>query len=146
MAITNIGASAAAALIEFRLVHDEPAVDREPHQFQGETLYLESAAVVSDPDFQAVRPMLRPEQLLIDMELTPDAAARLNRVTRENIDRRMALLLDSRVREVPGIRSAVGSPLQAAIRLSSDLSEDEARGIAERLRARWPQRENETGR
>lgn len=129
--------SEGAPLIEFRLVHDEPSPGLERVEYGGESLYLERRAIISDPDLEAVRPLVHLDRLLLDMQLSPEGARRLTRATGENIGQRLALLIGSRVRSAPVIRGAIGSRLQAAV----ELSEAEAERILRRIRARWPERE-----
>ena len=126
-----------APLIQFRLVYNEPGPDRERMEFDGDTLYLDLRAVVSDPDFDAVRPSVRQDGLVLDIDLTLEGARRLEQLTGQNIGQRLASLVDSRVCATPVVRSAVGRadiPLVAGC----DLPEDEAERIAEAVRARWP--------
>lgn len=124
-------------LIEFRLVHGEPSPDLERIEYGGESLYLERRPIISDADLVAVRPSVHQDRVLLDMQLSPEGSRRLIRVTRENIGQRIALLVGSRVRLAPVIRSTVGPRLQAVVELSAT----EVERILRRIRARWPERE-----
>jgi preprotein translocase subunit SecD len=109
----------------------------EHAEFDGEILYLESDAVITDSDLRNVRASSRGDRLLVELELTPAAARQVQAVTRLHVGKRMAFLVDSEVRSAPVIASAVSSPLQAAI----EVGESEQERILERIRARWPQPE-----
>lgn len=99
--------------------------------------YLERRPIISDADLVAVRPSVYQDRVLLDMQLSPEGSRRLMRVTRENMGQRIALLVGSRVRLAPVIRSTVGSRLQAVV----ELSDTEVERILRRIRARWPERE-----
>lgn len=125
-------------LIEYRIVHDTAGRDLEQAEYQGEVLYLERSAVLSDRDLQVVRPLLRDDRLLLELEFTPEGARRLERVTGANIGRRMAMLLAGRVRSAPVIRTALGAadvPMTAALEMPAD----EAELLAELIRGQWPE-------
>lgn len=125
----------ASNLIEFRLAHDTPAAGRESVDLDGETLYLESAPIVSDDDFLSVRPDVRESGLLLAIEMLPDAAARLGALTAAHAGERMALVVDARVRSAPPIVSAGGSPrMQVAL----DVPKRDIDRIVSLIRARWP--------
>lgn len=135
------GPDGSAPLIELRLVHDDPVEGTLEVEHGGETLYVEREPLLSDADFQAVRPSVRDGELFLDMEVNAESAERLVAATGANIGRRMALLLESRIAAAPVIRSPIGARGQAAIRLPPG----EAERVAERIRTRWPEPETEPG-
>lgn len=122
-------------LIELRLVHDSPGEGVERVELEGESLYLEERRVVSDPDLEMARPIVVQDRLLIGLRLTSEGGRRLARLTAENIGRRIAVLIEGRVRSVTVIPGAVNpEPMLGAI----ELPEHEADRITGRIRARWP--------
>ena len=123
-------------LIELRLVREEVAPGLQTVEFGGETLYLESAPVLSDDDFESVAPLIRPDQLHLELQLTREATERVISVTSAEIGSRMAIVVDSEVRSTPVIRDAVGGPRSSMI---IPAPEEEARRLAALVRDRWPE-------
>src|SRR5690606_15578675 len=72
--------SPAAALLEFRLIHSEPGKNRIAAEFDGAVVYLDPDAVISDGDLTEVRPNVTGDGLVLAVDMTPTAAARLRQV------------------------------------------------------------------
>ena len=125
--------SARDALIEFRLVGDSGTTAFERHEFKGETVFLDSLALLADADLETVRAEVRNGNLIVRFELTPLAAARYREATGRNIDKRMALLLDGQVRDVLIIKSPVGPRGVVAF----PMTEMEALRLASLINDRW---------
>ena len=128
-----------ASLIQLRLVHDNPGPELQRVQYGGDTLYLDSRLAVSDSDFQAVHPTVRGDQLLLQIDVTPQGARRLEQLTGQHMGQRLAFLLESHVCSASTIRDTLGRaggriPLTGVC----DLPEAEANRITEAIRARWP--------
>jgi preprotein translocase subunit SecD len=124
-----------SSILEFRLVHPQPSSSSIPVEFESSLLHLDPQPVVSDRDIVSARPIEHPNQVILALELTTDAAVRMERVTSENIGSRMALLIDGQVISAADIQSAVAMPnVQVAV----------PRPIAEgvrlsaRVEAKWP--------
>ena len=124
-------------LIELRLVHDQPAAGRQRVEHEGQSLYLDAQPVITDADLRVVRPVVRDTNLFMQMEVTLEGAQRLYELTRVNIGNRLAVLVDSRVRNAPVIQSAVGGGTR--LTGSVNLPAAEAERLATLIRARWPE-------
>lgn len=125
--------SAREALIEFRLVGDSGTTAFERHNFKGETIVLDSLALLADPDLDSVRAEVRNGNLIVRFQLIPLAAARFRETTGRNIDKRMALLLEGQVRDVLIIKSPVGPRGVVAF----PMTEMEARRLVSLINERW---------
>ena len=123
------------ALIEFRLAHSEPADGRIPVKFDGSVLYIERDVIASDNDFLVVRPSVYDGDLVLWVELSPEASARVARITGANIGRRIALIFNSQLVNAAVIRSAGGGagPVQVQVPIV-----DPKQG-AELVYIRWPE-------
>lgn len=122
-------------ILEFRLVHAEPSSSSITVNFESSLLHLDPQPVVTDQDILSAHPSEGPNQVILALELTAEAAARMQRVTSDNIGSRMALLIDGQVISVAGIQSGVGIPnVQVAVPRSAA---DAAR-LTSRVRAKWP--------
>jgi|GEM_PF-6985491 len=135
---TSSMAADTSPLIEFRLVHDAPAPGRMQVEYAGEVVYLDAQPIISDADLREVHPEVLTRGLLVNMRLTPEGARRMARVTAENIGGRMALLLESRVVDMPVIRSPVGSTADVPALAVVGLPDSEAERVAQRISRRWP--------
>jgi preprotein translocase subunit SecD len=123
-----------AALIEFRMVQDSPTDGSQQVTLSGEQLILAATPVISDADVRTVDPVVRSGQLILSIELTEEGQQRLRQATAENIGRRMAFLLDGRVRSAVLIAKAIGeTPVQTAF----DASTAEADSLETLILARW---------
>lgn len=130
----------APAIMEFRLVHPEQKTGSIPVEFQSSLLHIDAQPVVSDPDIVSVHPLERPDQIILSLELTADAAARMGRVTSENIGSLMALLIDGQVISTAVIQSEVALP-NAQVAVPRPVAE--AARLSSRVRAKWPPDQDE---
>lgn len=124
-----------APLFELRLVHDDPAPDRVPAEFDGDVVYLDAEPLISDVDLERVRSAIRPGKLLLRIECSPESAYRFETIMRQNIGRRVAVLFDSRIRSAPVVRAAVTC---AGIDVGISATPEEAEQFAAMVRQRWP--------
>ena len=134
---------AAAPIIELRLARDTPAPGfiRASPAFASpedpEVVYMAETAIVSDADMEHIDADVVPGRGLgLWLQLTPEGAARLSRLTRENIGERLAVLLDSELMITPVIASEVGGGTMHLTHLPAEFAERMAARIAER----WPER------
>ena len=121
------------ALIEFRLVSDSGTTAFERREFKGETVFLDSLALLADADLKTVHAEVRNGNLVVRFELDTLAATRYREATGKNIDKRLALLLDGQVRDVLMIKSPVGPRGVVAF----PMSEIEARRLVSLINERW---------
>jgi beta-lactamase regulating signal transducer with metallopeptidase domain/HEAT repeat protein len=127
-------------VLEIRLVLEVPSADAQQMKLQHkinntaseETLYVQrmvlfdqtgvkSASVTKDP--VTGRP-------LIEVRLTDQGRERFAEVTRQNIHRRLAIILDGRLYSAPRILQEIPGGMA---QISGDFSEDEARDLARRI-------------
>ncbi len=71
-----------------------------------------------------------PGEYQIAITLTDEAAKKMAEVTRKNIRRRLALLIDGRVIVAPVIQSEIPG---GEIRISGSFTEDEVKDLAKRI-------------
>jgi preprotein translocase subunit SecD len=102
-------------------------------EFGGEVLYF-AETIASDPDFEAVEPVVRPGRLLLHFVLKPEAADRIRSVTTNSVGGRLALIVDSEVRSVSEIRDSIGARGVVVI----EVPPEEAGKLAEAVRDRFP--------
>ena len=121
-------------LIELRLVRDDEGPGLTSNELDGETLYLEANAVLSDQDFEGVRTTIRSDQLYLELQLTGEARERLMAVTADEIGTRLAILIESEVRSAPTIRDVIDNARSTMV---IPASEEEARRLAALIDARW---------
>lgn len=124
-----------APLFELRVVHDDPAPDRVPAEFDGDVVHLDAEPLVSDVHLERVRSAVRPGRFLLHIECSPQSAHRFDAIMRQNIGRRVGVLFDSRIRSAPVVRAAVTC---AGLDVSFSASPDEAEEFAAMVRQRWP--------
>lgn len=124
-----------SSILEFRLVHPEPSANSIPVEFESSMLHLDPQPAVSDRDIVSARLSEGPNQVILALELTADAAARMGRVTSTNIGSRMALLIDGQVISAVVIRSAGAVPhVEVAVpRAAAD-----AARLSTRVHGKWP--------
>src|SRR5260221_2258765 len=109
------------SLIEFRAVRDRSAAGYSVKKSVDDTsFYLADRPVVSDEDIaDASTDTTVANDLVLRIRLTPSAASRLNRFTRQHIGERLAILLNGELSgALPVIRDPVSSPLAMDLRVS----------------------------
>ena len=67
---------------------------------------------------------------MIEIKLTDQGRERFAEVTRENINRRLAIMIDGRACSAPRIREEIPG---GVVQISGDFSEDEARELARKM-------------
>jgi len=136
----TISDSSKPPVLEMRLVLEGPSADAQQMKLQQkinnttaeETLYVQrkvlldqtgvkSASVTKDP--VAGHPV-------IEVRLTDQGRERFAEVTRQNINRRLAIIIDGRLYSAPRIMEEI---LGGMAQISGDFSEDEARDLARRI-------------
>ena len=136
----TISDSSKPPVLEMRLVLEGPSADAQQMKLQQkinnttaeETLYVQrkvlfdqtgvkSASVTKDP--VAGHP-------LIEVRLTDQGRERFAEVTRQNINRRLAIIIDGRLYSAPRIMQEIPG---GVAQISGDFSEDEARDLARRI-------------
>ena len=127
----------AGALFEYRLIYSEPGEGRIKAELDGAVLYLDPNPVITEADLTEVRPNITREGLILSVDMTPTAAARLRQVTGKNIGRRMALVFDSQVVSAPTIQSAVGGFAFVKVPVA------DPDAAATLVRKRWPPSQRE---
>jgi preprotein translocase subunit SecD len=122
-------------IIQLRLAHDTPGEQLERFDFAGRSVYLERAAIITDADLISVRPSIAASGLALELHYTPEAGSRMAAAVAANIGGYIALLIDSRVRNV----ARIVSPIESGGRVvaATDATGIEAEEIAERVRAKW---------
>ena len=125
------------ALIELRLADAAPVAGREPVVSEGRTFFVEARPIVADADLRYVRPYVNKDTLLLELYFTEEGGQRLSRVTGDNVGRFVAFVVNSAVRSVSVIASAL---VNADVRVQAmvALSADEASRVASMIRTRWP--------
>lgn len=124
-----------SSILELRLVHPEARSSSIPIEFESSLLHLDPQPLLSDRDIVSAQASEGPDQVILSLELTADAAARMGRITSENIGSRVALLIDGQVISAVVIQSAAAMPyLEVAV---PGAVADAAR-LSSRIRAKWP--------
>jgi hypothetical protein len=101
----NVTDGNATPIIELRLASDTPRAGWARAELDGQPLYIAPSAVVSDDDIESVEPHLRPTQIVLDLQLRPEAYGRLHTATSQALGERIAVILNSEPLEAPRIRS-----------------------------------------
>ena len=128
---------ASGAPFQVRLVSDNPAESTEPMTnnatgAQGETLQVEKAPLM---DYTAIRSTSvtrnsssgAPE---IDLEFSDEGKDLFAAITRDNINKRLAIVLDGQLFSAPIIRSEIGA---GNAKITGQFTEDEARMLAVKI-------------
>ncbi|HEY0511114.1 MAG TPA: hypothetical protein VGH73_04380 [Thermoanaerobaculia bacterium] len=106
-------AGVARSTLEFRLVLDAPEPDSlQLPDPQGETLLLSSKTVVTQNDILKTAVVVA--SAVVDFGVyvyfTPEAAQRMQAVSRANVGHRIAIVMDGHVFMAPVMNSEIGSP------------------------------------
>jgi len=133
--------TAAPPIIQFRLVVDNPTADSEPmtvvqpnnspKQPQPEVLNIQKAALLDSSDVKnATASVGRIGQPFIDIKLTDNGSKRFAEVTRQNIGKRLAIVIDGRLYSAPRIIAAItGGEAQ----ISGHFTKEETENFAARI-------------
>ena len=126
-------------MLELRIAHLNSSSDRDRHQLGDTTYYLARTILLSDADIVSANPDIgQSGELYVDVMYTSTAADRLRSGLTPHIGGRLGLLLESRLRLVSHIASAVGTKVPLLI--STGVTGSEAEQLAARIRAKWPPR------
>ena len=107
---------------------------REPNENGSPQFYLVSRdTVLSNDDIRTARPV-RDEYNLpaVGVTLTSEAAAKLDRVTGNNVGRQLAIILDDIIQSAPRIESRISTP---DLRITGSFTEQEATSLVLMLRS-----------
>ena len=128
------------ALLELRLVCPGARPDCERHDYRADSVvFLEREALLSDSDLLDVRPsMAASGDLVLAVRFPPEAGERLSARLRDNLGGHLAVVIESRVRDVVLIASPVGAHGQLTI--NSGLAGAEAERLRTRFLGKWPRR------
>lgn len=90
--MSSAGAGQAAPVIQIRLARGSPAPGFQAMRaFRADNLYYVSERVLAaDHDIECARAYYRPNQLVITINFTPAASARMGEVSREHLGDRVA--------------------------------------------------------
>ena len=139
--VEGISAPPAAAspspLLQFRLVEKPgtPNCNEMKDSKSGEVLWLSRKILLSEADIQSAAPTQDGQgRWNVRVTLTPDGARKLEQVTRANVGRRLAVLIEEQVVSAPRIASAIrGGP--AIIAIGGKNAREEAQRIARALQS-----------
>lgn len=123
-------------VLELRLARDQPAEGYvEMAAPDGERLYVQETAVVSDRDILYAHAEPISEGVLLTVRLNVEARERLSQRTAEHIGRPLAVLSGSRVVYTGRVASALGAPTSS---IGMVLTDEERRILMKRIAERWP--------
>lgn len=127
----------AAPYIALRLVAREFASGAERAAHGDSIVYLAPPPLLSDADLVRVTAVPRAgEPLTIRVHCRPAACQRLADLTANSVGRSLALVIDSRVRDVVPIMSAVGAG--GSLLIQTGATGADADRIVQEIRRRWP--------
>jgi len=134
------GAGESAPLISMHLASQEERPGYTRVEFEGATLFVAPEPLIDDDEIAAAEAEPGEAGAVVGIELTAPGAARIRQATAENIGEPMVLRFDSEIIGAPIIRAEItGSRATLVVPAASD---DEARAIVNRVRARWPARDS----
>ncbi|GIW51504.1 MAG: hypothetical protein KatS3mg081_0859 [Gemmatimonadales bacterium] len=101
-------------------------------------LYVADGNLVSDRDIQHVQYYLRDYGLVLDIHFSPEGAARLSEVTRQNVGKRLAIIIESELVTAPVISGPLKTDRIQLALPQADLPQGSADRIVRAIRGRWP--------
>ncbi len=133
-------------ILEFRLVKDmsetdtKNANDNKPlagydilrSRDRGETLYVEKKAPVTGSDISSARPQMATANWQVALKFTASGRRKFAQVTRDNVNKRLGIVLDGELMIAPNIQQAITDG-QAVI--TGDFTRDRAEEISTVIRA-----------
>ena len=131
--------TAAPPIIQFRLVVDNPTADSEPmtivqsgqSPYPPEVLNVQKAVLLDSSDVKnATATVGRIGQPFIDIKLTDNGSKRFAEVTRQNIGKRLAIVIDGKLYSAPRINSAITG---GEAEITGAFTKAEAENLAARL-------------
>lgn len=122
------GASTKAPSLQLRLLAEQPSTSSEAVTFTNgqQVLYAQQAVLLDETSGSATWIWQRGHVVGMDLTLTGAGKARLGNLTRHNIGKRMAIVIDGRLRSAPKIENEWSSTLTVV----SDWSFKEANEVA----------------
>jgi preprotein translocase subunit SecD len=118
--------------VEFRLAGTEPAegLTEVVLSFTGERFYLHDEVLLSDEDISRASATLHNNQHAVDVVLTSAGREKWATATKENVGKRVAMIVNGRLISAPRINAPI---LKGRAVLMGDFSKEEALRIAEGL-------------
>jgi preprotein translocase subunit SecD len=129
-----------APLIELRFAYQEPAPGLDRVEHDGELLYVEREATVSDEDIESVDVRIDQDQAVLRVMCTPETHTRLMARTEAHIGQPIAIFWKSELGFAPIVRSAIGCR-HAFLRLGE--AGENVDAVREAVLRRWPRPEGE---
>jgi hypothetical protein len=128
-------------IIELRLASDKLApgfdVRRDiGHGEQPNVFFLAPDPVVSDADVVRARARRAPDGLVVELEVSDAAAARLRETTATHVGRYLAVLANGRLAAASSIMQSV--PTRNTMNVGLSLPPAAADSVRSRVAARWP--------
>lgn len=133
---TGEGAVGGGPLLALHAGSFEDRPGWETVRVNGERLYFDPRAFVTDDDIARVEVTRTREGAVLDVQLTGDGDGRLAEVTARSVGEPIIVMFRSRAVTAPVVRNAVvGGRMQIAVPADSEQEVDE---IVETVRTRWP--------
>jgi hypothetical protein len=134
-------AASTPSVLQFRWVEDNPTADSEPMTIvqpdnslsQPEVLNVQKAVLLDQSDVKSAKAYVSGKtggQLVIGINFTDDGTKRFAEATRQNIGRRLAVVIDGKLSMAPRINSAIDG---GVAQITGAFSKLEAQNIAARL-------------
>jgi len=134
------GGNAAPSVFQFRLVLDAPSTKADPMTIvrpgadaaTAKTLYVQKKVLLDQTDLKSAsvitnQPAGKPR---IQITFTDAGAKRFAKVTRQNIGKRLAIIIDGQLYSAPTIRSEIRGGL---VEMTGNFSEQEANDLAAKI-------------
>ena len=132
--------SAAPSVFQFRLVLNAPSAKADPMTIvqpdadakAAETLYVQKKVLLDQTDLKSASVITNQPagKLRIDITFTDAGAKRFAKVTRQNIGKRLAIIIDGRLYSAPTIRAEIRD---GKAEVSGNFSEAEANDLAAKI-------------
>lgn len=115
--------------VEFRLAETEPAEGLTQMSIPGleEKFYVQDEVLLSNEDIQFAFPVKRQEHSVIELTFTEAGKEKFARITKENVGKKMGVLIDGELIMAPTIRAPI---LEGKAIIDGNFSEEEADKIA----------------
>jgi preprotein translocase subunit SecD len=127
-------------ILQMRLVVGEPSADSEPmalvHKSSDrdhtETIYVQKAVLLDQTALKSATVATDPlnRRPCIQIVFTKPGKKRFAEITRKNVDRRLAILINGKIVSAPVIRMEI---LSDTAQITGSLSEEEARELAGKI-------------
>jgi len=142
--IASAADSTKAPIFQMRLVLDEPTTGSEQFIFQRtnssngnaytEKLEVDKKVLIDQTALKSVTAGSTNIQgyQMIDFSLTPEGRKQFAEITRQNIGKRLAIVIDGKLVSAPRINSEINSG-DGEMEISGNLSEQEAKNLAAKI-------------